>query len=83
MSIEQEVMELRMRLARLESEVEALYRRLNIPYGAEALQADERVMEALRGGNLIEAIKVYREIYNTGLAEAKDAVEKMRGRMAG
>lgn len=83
MSIEQEVMELRTRLARLEGEVEALYRRLNVPYGEGALQANERVIEALRGGNLIEAIKVYREIYNTGLAEAKDAVEKMRGGMAG
>lgn len=78
MSIEQEVMELRMRLARLEGEVEALYRRLNIPYGDEASQADERVLESLRRGNIIEAIKIYRDIHNVGLAEAKQAVENMK-----
>ncbi len=83
MSVEQQLMELSMRLARLEGEVQALYRHLNIPYGDEASEADERVMEPLRRGNLIEAIKVYREIYNVGLAEAKQAVEEMRSRGAG
>lgn len=80
MSLEQEVVELRMRLARLEGEVEALYRRLSIPYGDEAVRADERVIEPLRRGKLIEAIKIYREIHNVGLAEAKEAVEALRGR---
>jgi hypothetical protein len=83
MSVEQDVIELRMRLARLEGEVESLYRRLNIPYGDEAVRADERVLEPLRRGNLIEAIKVYREIHDVGLAEAKQAVENMRGRLGG
>ena len=36
MSVEQQLMELSMRLARLEGEVQELYRRLNIPYGDEA-----------------------------------------------
>ncbi len=80
MSLEQQLMELSMRLARLEGEVETLYRHLNIPYGDEAAKADERVLEPLRRGNMIEAIKVYREIYNVGLAEAKQAVEAMRAR---
>lgn len=80
MSIEQQLMELSMRLARLEGEVQELYKRLNIPYGDEAIKADERVMEALRRGNMIEAIKAYREIHDVGLAEAKQAVEAMRSR---
>ncbi|HEY6072501.1 MAG TPA: hypothetical protein VIV15_03695 [Anaerolineales bacterium] len=80
MSLEQQLMELSMRLARLEGEVETLYRHLNIPYVDEATRADERVLEPLRRGNMIEAIKVYREIYNVGLAEAKQAVEAMRAR---
>ena len=36
------------------------------------------VMEAIQAGNLIEAIKHYREATGLGLAEAKDAVEKLR-----
>jgi ribosomal protein L7/L12 len=42
--------------------------------------ADKRVIEMLRKGNKIEAIKIYREIYNVGLAEAKDAVDDMERR---
>jgi ribosomal protein L7/L12 len=80
MSVEQQLMEMSMRLARLEGEVQDLYRRLKIPYGDEAAHTDERILEPLRRGNLIEAIKVYREIYNVGLAEAKQAVESMRTR---
>ena len=40
-------------------------------------------MEPLRRGNLIEAIKVYREINNVGLAEAKQAVEAMQSSLGG
>lgn len=36
------------------------------------------VMEAIQAGNIIEAIKAYREATGLGLAEAKDAVEKLR-----
>ena len=36
------------------------------------------VMEAIQAGNTIEAIKAYREATGVGLAEAKDAVEKIR-----
>jgi ribosomal protein L7/L12 len=76
-------MEISMRLARLEGEVQRLYQHLGIPYGDDAAKADERVMEPLRRGNMIKAIKVYREIYNVGLAEAKQAVEAMRSRSGG
>jgi len=36
------------------------------------------VMEAIQAGNTIEAIKAYREATGVGLAEAKDAVERIR-----
>lgn len=83
MSVEQQLMELSMRLARLEGEVQELYRRLNIPHGDEAARVDERVMEPLRRGNMIEAIKAYREIFDVGLAEAKQAVEAIRSKTGG
>lgn len=37
----------------------------------------DQVRELVNAGNKIMAIKVYREIYNVGLKEAKDAVEAM------
>jgi ribosomal protein L7/L12 len=38
-------------------------------------------VEMLKKGNKIEAIKIYREIYNCGLAEAKQAVEGIEARL--
>ncbi len=38
---------------------------------------DDDVLDALRRGQKIEAIKIYRERTNCGLKEAKDAVEAM------
>jgi len=40
---------------------------------------DEDVLELMRGGKKIEAIKIYRGRYNVGLKEAKDAVEALAG----
>ena len=39
------------------------------------------VEAAIQRGNLIEAIKLYREVTGMGLKESKDAVEAMRDRM--
>jgi ribosomal protein L7/L12 len=41
---------------------------------------DPRIIDALRKNNMIEAIKIYREINDIGLAEAKAAVEGIRAR---
>ena len=51
--------------------------------GAAARSAAEtsEVIAALQKGNLIEAIKVYRQLYNVGLAEAKTAVENLKYRL--
>ena len=35
------------------------------------------IQSAVRAGNKIEAIKLYRELFGVGLAEAKDAVEHL------
>jgi hypothetical protein len=40
------------------------------------------VVEALRGRNKIEAIKLYREATGLGLKESKDAVEALEKRLA-
>lgn len=49
------------------------------PYPAHRVSAAdrERIMILLRGGQKIQAIKLYREITGAGLREAKDAVEHL------
>ena len=82
MSTETELIDLRQRIVCLEGQVEYLYKRLGIIIDVEAASIDEsEVIAALQKGNLIEAIKVYRQLYDVGLAEAKTAVENMKDRM--
>lgn len=48
--------------------------------GGSLLSQTERLHEItrlIRGGNKIEAIKLYREMFNVGLGEAKDAVDRL------
>jgi ribosomal protein L7/L12 len=42
---------------------------------------DPRIVEQLKKGNVIEAIKIHRELNDAGLTEAKGAVEEMQGRL--
>jgi ribosomal protein L7/L12 len=83
MSTETELVALRGRVARLEAEIELLYQHLGLPFGEDQSFSDydDRVIDALRTGNLIEAIKVYRQIHDVGLAEAKAAVENIQARL--
>ena len=79
---EQHEMELlRSRISRLEAQLEFVFQHFGLTYIENAQPGDDpRIIDALRKNNLIEAIKVYREITNTGLAEAKAAVEAIRAR---
>jgi ribosomal protein L7/L12 len=65
----------------LESRVDHLYQHLGISYFPDRGMGDARVVEMLKKGNKIEAIKIYREIYNCGLAEAKQAVDGLETRL--
>lgn len=42
---------------------------------ASSAEAMDEIKQLLRSGNKIEAIRVHREAFNTGLKDAKDAVE--------
>ena len=79
---EQHEMELlRSRISRLEAQLEFVYKHFGLTYIENAQPGDDpRVIDALRKNNLIEAIKIYRELTNLGLAEAKAAVEAIRAR---
>jgi len=84
MATQLELSELPARVARLEAQIEALYQHLGLNFDDSQSLADEDgpVIDVLRTGNMIEAIKVYRQIHNVGLVEAKSAVENLNARIS-
>ena len=81
MTVETEIIALRARVAELESRLDFLYNHLGLAQVKDPGMADTRVVDMLKRGNKIEAIKIYREIYNCGLAEAKQAVDGIEARL--
>ena len=78
MVTEAEVQLLRSRVNELEERLKFLYERLNIDYAdlnVDPIRSPQ-IQEALRRGNKIEAIKIYRELTGVGLAEAKQAIDR-------
>jgi ribosomal protein L7/L12 len=78
MITEIEVQQLRSRINELEDRLKLLYRHLNLEYldSASDPMLSPQIQAALRSGNKIEAIKLYREMTGVGLAEAKAAIDK-------
>jgi len=87
MVTDQDLAALRDRVIRLEGQIAYLYRHLGIAFVAESAPDDDpRVIEAIKKGNLLEAIKVYREVHSNStitvaMDEAKAAVEEIKGRL--
>jgi ribosomal protein L7/L12 len=82
MPTEQEMTQLRLRLVHLEGQVAFLYKHLGVTFVPEQSPTDDpRIIEQLKKGNLLEAIKIHRELTGAGLAEAKIAVEELKGRL--
>lgn len=79
MSSETEIQMLQSRVAELEDRLQFVYRRLNIEYAAANADPvlSPKVQDALRIGNTIEAIKIYRELTDCSLAEAKAAIDRV------
>jgi ribosomal protein L7/L12 len=79
------------RIAALERQVAELYKRLGqaepefgggVTFASDqpasvAAGEDPRLITMIQAGQKIEAIKLYRELTGVGLAEAKDAVERL------
>jgi len=82
MVTDEEVGLLRMRVKELEGQVAFLYKHIGVAYIPEpGSNEDPRMIEFINKGNLIEAAKIYRELNNSSLAEAKIAVEELKGKM--
>ena len=75
-----EVALLQLRVTELEARIKFLYEHLHIDFARPPANNDPamspEVQDALRSGNKIGAIKIYRELTNSSLAEAKEAVEQ-------
>ena len=80
-SDQENIEELQRQVKRQGELIDALYRQLGIgQLDAAGVPTDgsyPEVVDAIRGGNLIQAIKHYRERTGVGLKEAKDAVEAL------
>ena len=83
MITEADIQLLKSRINELEDRLNFLYRRLNIEYTDPNSDPviSHQIQDALRRGNKIEAIKIYRELTGVGLAEAKQAVENLEARL--
>ena len=81
----EEIAQLKLEVARLGRLVDALYVRLDgvapDPDMPDIGNPPADVVDALRAGNLIQAIKLWRGYTNLGLAEAKNEVEQLQSRL--
>ena len=79
---EQAYERLRDRVYQLQAQVDFLYKHLGITFIPEAAPGDDpRIIEQLKKGNLLGAIKVHRELYNSDINAAREAVLEMKGRL--
>lgn len=49
----------------------------NTPAESVGELSDEKIKDIATGGQKVTAIKLYRQLHNVGLKDAKEAVEKM------
>ena len=78
MVTENDIIALKARLAELEDRLKCIYRHLNIEFlenNSDPI-SPPLIQAALREGNKIAAIKIYREMTGVGLAEAKQAIDR-------
>jgi ribosomal protein L7/L12 len=71
---------LELKVAELQRNLAWLMKQLDMHY-SEATSVPAAIAEHLKRGNLIEAIKAYREYTGAGLAEAKQAVESIEAKL--
>jgi ribosomal protein L7/L12 len=92
MGVDRELLEIKQRLALIETRLQQLFEHLDIApresagggrwsgEEGEALDpaADPEIQDLLAKGNEIQAVKRYRELTGLGLAEAKEAIDRAK-----
>jgi len=73
-----EILELRQRIAKLESQMAFIFKHQGINYREEPNQVvSPEIINLMRQGKKIQAIKLYRQETGVGLREAKEFVESL------
>lgn len=78
---DEEITRLRVRIAELEDRIEFLYKKLGVEYIENPRMANAKLTELIKQGQKIQAVKLYCELYNVGLAEAKSAVDALEKKL--
>ena len=77
-SYDNEIHELRQKIAKLERQIEFILKNQGLTYRDEPNQSvNPEIIDLMRRGNKIQAIKIYREETGVGLKQAKDFVESL------
>jgi ribosomal protein L7/L12 len=80
MAADRELLEVKQRLALLETRLEQLFEHLDLkprdPGGSDDPAADPEIQDLLAKGNQAQAVKRYRELTGVGIAEAQRAIEQ-------
>ena len=77
MHIESEVFELRQRVDRLERHIDFLTQALGLTYEDEPPAVSPQLIDLLRRGKKIMAIKVYRQTTGASLSACKEYIESL------
>ncbi len=73
---------LRGHVFKLQAQVDFLYKHLGVSFVAETSPADDpRIIEQLKKGNILMAMKIHRELFNSDTNVAREAVLEMKGRL--
>ena len=81
MITDQEWQRLRERVYKLQAEVDFLYQHLGLTFTPYTALDDPRIVELLKKGNILGAMKVHRELYNSDVGTAQEAVLEIKGRL--
>ena len=81
MITEAEFQRLRDHLYKLQAQVDFLYQHLGLTFTPEIADDDPRIVEKLRKGDVLGAMKVYRELFNSDVATAQEAVLTIKGKL--
>ena len=81
MVTDQEWQRLRDRVYKLQAQVDFLYQHLGISFTPDTTLDDPRIVEQLKKNNILGAMKIHRELYNSDVTTAQEAVLEIKGRL--
>ena len=81
MITDQEWQRLRDRVYKIQAQVDFLYQHLGLTFTPDTSLDDPRIAEELKKGNILGAMKIHRELFNSDVDTAQEAVLEIKGRL--